>query len=183
LVAIASKDGELAPPIKWDANIKTVRDAISHLPPIKAGIEHPEDKLHKSSALNSINQKRIRASKQGGTWRDWPKELIADCHKKKSGKTYPSVYGRMSWDKPAPTMTTQCFGFGNGRFGHPEQDRAISLREAAALQSFPDNYEFVPKNEKITMKEVGKWIGNAVPVKLAEAVALGIQQHESIKDA
>ena len=66
---------------------------------------------------------------------------MADCHKKSSGKTYPSVYGRMTWDDPAPTMTTQFFGFGNGRFGHPEQDRAISLREGAILQSFPPDYE------------------------------------------
>lgn len=63
-------------------------------------------------------------------------ELVADCHKKSSGKTYPSIYGRMTWDDPAPTMTTQFFGFGSGRFGHPEQDRAISLREGAILRSF-----------------------------------------------
>ena len=80
----------------------------------------------------------------------------------------------MEWDKPAPTMTTQCFGYGNGRFGHPEQDRAISLREAAILQSFPPEYAFLPPAELPAMKEVGRWIGNAVPVKLAEAVGRSI---------
>ena len=67
-------------------------------------------------------------------------------------------------------MTTQCFGFGNGRFGHPEQNRAITLREAAILQSFPQSYEFLPRDETLSFKEVGRWIGNAVPVKLAEAI-------------
>ena len=76
----------------------------------------------------------------------------------------------MQWDKPAPTMTTQCFGYGNGRFGHPEQDRAITLREAALLQSFPPGYEFLAPEEPIVMKELGRWIGNAVPVRLAEAI-------------
>ena len=67
-------------------------------------------------------------------------------------------------------MTTQCYGYGNGRFGHPEQDRAISLREAAILQSFPDDYDFLPADEKVSFVKVGRWIGNAVPVKLAEAI-------------
>ena len=67
-------------------------------------------------------------------------------------------------------MTTQCFGFGNGRFGHPDQHRAISLREAALIQSFPAGYDFVPPDEEVSMKELGRWIGNAVPVKLAEAI-------------
>ena len=105
----------------------------------------------------------MKASGPGGTWRDWPKSLVADCHKGESGKTYPSVYGRMEWDKPAPTMTTQCFGFGNGRFGHPVQDRAISLREAAILQSFPRSYKFVSPKGKVEFIHIGRLIGNAVP--------------------
>ena len=82
----------------------------------------------------------------------------------------------MTWDNPSPTMTTQCYGYGNGRFGHPDQDRAISLREAAILQSFPPNYRFLPEKEAPTMKEVGRWIGNAVPVKLGEAIGKQIAQ-------
>jgi DNA (cytosine-5)-methyltransferase 1 len=80
----------------------------------------------------------------------------------------------MDWGEPAPTMTTQCYGYGNGRFGHPEQDRAISLREAAILQSFPADYAFLKPGEKPTMKEVGRWIGNAVPVALARAIGTTI---------
>lgn len=83
----------------------------------------------------------------------------------------------MSWDDAAPTMTTQCYGFGNGRFGHPEQDRAISLREAAILQTFPIHYDFLPPGEKVTIKELGRWIGNAVPVRLAKAIGAAIVEH------
>ena len=121
--------------------------------------------------------KRIKASKPGGTWRDWPAQLVADCHNRSSGKTFPGVYGRMEWEKPSPTMTTQCYGFGNGRFGHPDQDRAISLREAAILQSFPRNYKFVETKQDVQFKTLGRLIGNAVPVELARAVAISIKQH------
>lgn len=148
----------------------TVRDAIADLPPVAAGTRSDDDPLHVSASLSETNLKRIRASKPGGTWRDWPYELRAKCHQRSSGKTYPGVYARMVWDSPSPTMTTQCYGYGNGRFGHPEQDRAITLREAALLQSFPPNYSFVPDGETPNMSEVGRWIGNAVPVKLAQAI-------------
>ena len=120
---------------------------------------------------------RIKASRPGGSWRDWDEDLVADCHKKGSGKTYPSVYGRMSWDELAPTMTTQFYGFGNGRFGHPEQNRALSLREGAILQSFPRSYKFARKGEQIFRKTVGRLIGNAVPVKLGEAIGKSILRH------
>ncbi len=133
--------------------------------------------MHTSAGLTSINLARIKASKPGGSWRDWPKRLIADCHKSASGQTYPSVYGRMEWDKPAPTITTQCYGYGNGRFGHPEQDRAISLREAAILQSFPRSYKFIPANEPVNFKSTGRLIGNAVPVDLGRAIAKSINLH------
>ena len=88
----------------------------------------------------------------------------------------------MSWDEPAPTVTTQYYGFGNGRFGHPEQDRAISLREGAILQSFPKGYEFVPKGSPVHKKTIGRLIGNAVPVKLAHAIGKSIVAHTSHHD-
>lgn len=127
--------------------------------------------------LSPLNLQRIRASKPGGSWRDWPQELVVDCHKKDSGKSYGSVYGRMKWDEPAPTMTTQFFGFGNGRFGHPEQDRAISLREGAIIQSFPLDYQFVKPNEPVRHVTIGRLIGNAVPVKLGEVIGRSIVVH------
>lgn len=155
----------------------TVKDAIGGLPRIAAGEKSADDPLHASAGLGAINLKRIRASTPGGTWRDWPKGLRASCHRRSTGKTYPSVYGRMEWDKPAPTMTTQCYGFGNGRFGHPEQDRAISLREAAIIQSFPKEYSFLAGGEEVTFERLGTLIGNAVPPKLGEAIGRSILAH------
>ena len=177
MVLLASRHGhiEMIPPTH--ERPKTVRQAISFLRPIGAGECMPGDKLHVASTLSEKNLKRIKASKPGGTWRDWPQDLIAECHRAESGRTYPGVYGRMEWDKPAPTMTTQCFGFGNGRFGHPEQDRAISLREAAILQGFPREYAFVPWDDEVSFKVLGRLIGNAVPVDLGRAIARSINEH------
>ncbi|KAA1054432.1 DNA cytosine methyltransferase [Azospirillum argentinense] len=179
LVLLASKHGpiEMIAPIVKPERRQTVRRVIGSLPPLRAGEMCPDDPLHLASTLSPLNLQRICASKSGGTWRDWKEDLVADCHKKKSGKTYPSVYGRMAWDEPAPTMTTQFFGFGNGRFGHPQQNRAISLREGAILQSFPRNYKFVAKDEPIYIKTVGRLIGNAVPVKLGKAIGMSILDH------
>lgn len=170
LVVIASRSGKLQPLSPTHSAAFSVRDAIGKLPKLRAGETDPKDPLHIAPSLTAINLRRIKASKQGGTWRDWPEELRAPCHRRSTGKTYSGVYARMSWEDPSPTMTTQCYGYGNGRFGHPEQNRAISLREAAILQSFPNDYDFLPANEKISFTEVGRWIGNAVPVKLAEAI-------------
>jgi DNA (cytosine-5)-methyltransferase 1 len=179
LVVLASLLGpiDLLSPDAVGGRTRTVREAIGHLPRIRAGVGHKADRLHAACSLSDLNVRRIRASKPGGTWRDWDKALVAKCHTKNSGKTYPSVYGRMEWDAPAPTITTQCFGFGNGRFGHPEQDRAISLREAAILQTFPDDYKFLRPNEEARFNRLGRLIGNAVPVRLGEIVAQSLRTH------
>lgn len=178
LVLVASLLGPIAAPSRATGELPlTVRQAIAGLPPLSAGETSSADKLHTACKLSATNIKRIQASKPGGTWRDWPSALRAPCHVRSSGETYPSVYGRMHWDEPAPTITTQCFGYGNGRFGHPEQDRAITLREAAILQSFPENYSFLPEQDRLTFSKVGMLIGNAVPPKLGEAIGLAIRHH------
>jgi DNA (cytosine-5)-methyltransferase 1 len=179
LVLLASRLGSISllSPSEFGARPTTVREIIADLPPLKAGEMYGDDPLHQTSALSRTNLKRMEASRPGGTWRDWEKALVAACHKKRTGKTYPSVYGRMRWDEPAPTITTQFFGFGNGRFGHPEQDRAISLREGAILQSFPMDYEFVPPGKPIYKKSLGRLIGNAVPPTLGEVIGLSILEH------
>lgn len=180
LVLIASKLGADGLTLVQDNDcVKTVREAIGDLRPIKAGESDPKDRLHVASRLSKTNLERIRHSKQGGTWRDWPEELQSACHRKSTGATYPSVYGRMSWDDASPTITTQCFGYGNGRFGHPEQDRAISLREAAILQTFPPKYKFVAPHEAVRFSVLGRLIGNAVPVRLGEVVGQTIVAHVS----
>lgn len=160
-------------PSSW----RTVRQTIDHLAPLKAGEADQRDPLHVCSRMSNLNLRRIRASQPGGSWRDWPASLRANCHQGKRGQRYVSVYGRMTWDAPAPTITTQCFGFGNGRFGHPEQDRAISLREAAMLQTFPEDYQFVSDDQPVRIGSIGRLIGNAVPVKLAEIVGKSVHQH------
>ncbi|MCD7836924.1 MAG: DNA cytosine methyltransferase [Lachnospiraceae bacterium] len=179
LVLLASQLGEikLIDPIYNEDTYITVRDAIGNLPPIAAGEINEVDSLHRSSALSNINIRRIQQSVPGGTWRDWDENLKLNCHKKDSGFTFPSVYGRMEWDKPSPTITTQFYGYGNGRFGHPEQDRAISLREGAILQSFPDDYIFIDDEHPAKKRELGTHIGNAVPVELGRAIGMSIQQH------
>jgi DNA (cytosine-5)-methyltransferase 1 len=126
--------------------------------------------MHRAAALSELNRLRVRASLPGGTWRDWPNDLVAECHRKDSGKHSAGVYGRMEWDKPAPTMTTLCNGYGNGRFGHPEQHRGISLREAAIFQSFPLKYKFVKPGAPVASKALARLIGNAVPPRLGQAV-------------
>lgn len=178
LVLLASKLGplELLRP-KRRGKPKTVRQAIGGLPPIEAGEVCKKDRLHQASRLSKLNLKRIRASTPGGSWREWNNKLVAACHKRKTGRTYPGVYGRMKWNAPASTVTTQYFGFGNGRFGHPRQDRGISLREGAILQSFPRSYKFVAPGKPIYIKTVGRLVGNAVPVKLAEAIGKTIVAH------
>ncbi len=179
LVLLASLRGrlELGPPTHSPARYETVADAIGDLPGLGAGGCDARDPLHRCSRLSPLNLNRIRASMAGGSWRDWDDGLVAGCHKQESGRGYGSVYGRMSWDDPAPTITTQFYGFGNGRFGHPEQDRALSLREGAILQSFPPDYEFVEPGAPVQFKTLGRMIGNAVPVLLARAIARSIRSH------
>ena len=185
LILLASKLGEieLIKPTHKPEEYLTVRDVIGNLEKIEAGESSKDDFLHRASKISDKNLQRIRHSKPGGSWRDWDDSLKLQCHTKKRGKTYVSVYGRMKWDEPSPTMTTFCTGIGNGRFGHPEQDRAISLREASLLQSFPKSYKFVDKKENLKFRQVTKQIGNAVPPKLGEVIGKSIIKHlEEIKN-
>ncbi|WP_294962404.1 DNA cytosine methyltransferase [Sulfurimonas sp.] len=180
LVLLASKKGkiELIKPTHTPEEYISVRKAIGNLEKISSGEASKKDFIHKASKISEKNLKRIRQSIPGGSWsRDWDEDLKLDCHKTTKGQTYVSVYGRMEWDKPSPTMTTFCTGIGNGRFGHPEQDRAISLREAAILQSFPQSYKFTDKKENLKFGQVSRQIGNAVPPKLGEVIGISIMKH------
>jgi len=145
---------------------KTVWDAIGNgrLPQISAGVKvNNKDHLHVTRALSEINLRRIRQITHPGGSRDmWDPKDNLRCYKRHKG--HKDVYGRMSWDKPSPTLTCRCISLSNGRFGHPEQDRAISLREAAILQTM-DGYRF---KEPVLLNKVAEQIGNAVPPKLAE---------------
>jgi DNA (cytosine-5)-methyltransferase 1 len=179
LVLIASRLGSVCVPdgpLAGKAPV-TVRDAIGDLPPIPSGGVDPDDRLHASRRLSPLNLERIRASTPGGTWRDWPEALRAPCHRRASGATFRNPYGRMEWDKPSPTITTLAHNYGTGRFGHPEQDRPISLREAAILQGFPRTYAFVHPDKPVVFDSLGRLVGNAVPPPLGQAIGNAIVAH------
>ncbi|MFC1462718.1 DNA cytosine methyltransferase [Verrucomicrobiota bacterium] len=166
LVLMASRTSEVSLPKPLHGPtlrpFMTVRRAISHFPAIKAGEVHADIPNHVTASITPLNIKRLKHTPHdGGDRRSWPKDLRLECH---SGeyKGHTDVYGRMAWDAPAPTLTGRCHSISNGRYGHPTQDRAISLREAAAIQTFPDGYTFFGSN-----KHTAQQIGNAVPVKLA----------------
>lgn len=149
----------------------TVRDWIGDLPPIAAGQEDPEISSHRAMRLSNLNLARIRATPEGGDRRDWPAHLWPDCHRG-GFDGHTDVYGRLSWDKAAPTLTTKCISYSNGRFGHPDQDRALSVREAARLQTFPTEFSFFG-----SLASQARQIGNAVPVALARRFGHHLMEH------
>jgi DNA (cytosine-5)-methyltransferase 1 len=179
LVLLASRLGDitLIQSTHSSEEYLTVEDTISGLEPIGAGAVNKEDPLHRSRNLTPKNMLRIRATPEGGDWHCWPRELILECHKKESGKSFKSVYGRMSWREHSPTITTEFIGLGNGRFGHPAQNRAISLREAALLQTFPFYYDFIDPKADFSAHRIAVHIGNAVPVRLGQIIAKSIKKH------
>ena len=148
----------------------TVRDWIGDLPEIAAGETDPHIPNHSAAGLSRLNLERIRATPEGGGNRNWPKNLRPACHRNATG--YSDVYGRMFWDRPASGLTTRCISYSNGRFGHPQQDRAISVREAACLQTFPRDFRFSG-----SLTSMARQIGNAVPVRLATVVGRHVARH------
>ncbi|GAA0593030.1 DNA cytosine methyltransferase [Craurococcus roseus] len=179
LVLLASLHGRLPllTPLEFGAAKTTVRDAIGHLRSVAAGETDPHDLVHRAASLQPMNLERVRASRPGGTWRDWPEQLRLECHRKPSGTSYPSVYGRMRWEAPAPTITTLSHNLGSGRFGHPDQDRALTPREAALLQTFPPRYRFEEPGRCTPMRTLSRLIGNAVPVVLGRVIGRSIRRH------
>ncbi|MFG0642869.1 DNA cytosine methyltransferase [Delftia sp. WSY_22] len=180
LVLLASRIGDVPRQLKRPTPTtasNTVGEALKDLTPLKAGEADPKDRIHFARSLSPLNIQRIQASKPGGTWRDWPENLRAPCHIKETGATFSAVYARMRADQASPTMTTQFYNFGAGRFGHPTQDRALTPREAAIIQSFPKSYDFVGSADPVHMTKLGKMIGNAVPPKLGEAIGLTLHNH------
>lgn len=170
LVLVASRHGPIRMPQR-SSKSRTVREFIHNLPFIEDGEEHPDDSAHAALPLSNLNKKRIKQSKQGGSWRDWDDELLSACQR---NSYYPAPYGRMRWDDVAPTITTQFCYYSTGRFGHPDQNRAISVREGALLQTFPKDYKFSESNQPFVVRDAARQIGNAVPVNLAEAIGHSI---------
>ncbi|MHA3737846.1 DNA cytosine methyltransferase [Pseudomonas sp. Eth.TT006] len=174
LVLLATLQGEIVIPSqthgKENRKYSTVADWISDLPPLQSGQTDNNDRDHFSMQLSQLNLERIRATPEGGGREHWPDNLILNCHKGYSG--HSDVYGRLSWNKPAVGLTTKCISYSNGRFGHPVEDRALSLREAACLQTFPRDFVFFGSKQSRARQ-----VGNAVPPLMAYAVAEQIKKH------
>lgn len=149
----------------------TVRDWMSGLPPLEPGQELDYPFNHRAADLTEINRRRIAATPIGGGRADWPEELILDCHRD-GHKGHSDVYGRMSWDSHACTLTTKCMSLSNGRFGHPEENRAISVREAARLQTFDMDFRFFGG-----LLSTACQVGNAVPVEMARCFGSAFTAH------
>lgn len=167
LVLLAQRIGKATLPTATHGPMRlpytTVRDAIGHLPPIAAGTTHPTDPHHQAAELSELNLKRISVTPEGGGRDSWPNELQLDCHRTHLG--HSDVYGRLAWDKTASGLTTRCISYSNGRFGHPTQDRALSVRETALIQTFPEDFKFSGN-----LASRARQIGNAVPPAMALAV-------------
>lgn len=168
LVLLASLKGEIDFPVPTHGSgainpkYSTVKEWITGLPKLKAGETDPNDSVHRAANLSKLNLERIMATPPEGSRSDWPKSLSLECHSQGySGHT--DVYGRMKWNFPASGLTTRCISLSNGRFGHPEQNRAISVREAACIQTFPRNFRLFG-----SLNSMARQVGNAVPVLLAQ---------------
>lgn len=157
----------------------SVREAFQGLPELAAGERYSDDKIknHYCANLSQINIERMKIIRaNGGTRTALPENLVLQCHKTYNGHT--DVYGIMNPDEPSSTMTGGCLSYSKGRFGHPFENRAISVREAARLQTFPDDYVFGESLTKAALE-----IGNAVPIKLVEASGkVFIDIIQSLKD-
>ncbi|MFA5307869.1 MAG: DNA cytosine methyltransferase [Dehalococcoidales bacterium] len=146
---------------------KTVRDAIGNLPsPGESGDPLHDIVEHRTPAvMNKIH----RIPHNGGSRTDLPAEDQLPCHQRCNG--FKDIYGRMAWDKQAPTITGGCFNPSKGRFLHPEADRAVTMREAALFQGLPKNYKFRGTKSKST---IALMIGNALPPPLSAAHARSV---------
>lgn len=144
---------------------RTVRDAIAHFPPLAAGESCPDDPNHSASSIGPRVLQFIKmVPRDGGSRREVPREFWLPCHLAHDG--HKDVFGRLAWDEPSSVVITSgCINPSKGRYVHPEQDRALTPREAAALQGFPDRYVFCGRRLSVASQ-----IGNAFPPPLAEAV-------------
>ena len=165
---VASRRGPIQLPPADSGPPRTVREAIAGLPAPGADSAPPN---HEARVLKPHHERIVRAiPPDGGSRSDVTDEsVLLECHRR-NPRVHKDVFGRMWWDRPAPTLTCRCTDVYCGRFVHPEQDRGLTLREAAALQSFPDDYEF----HASSMFFAARQVGNAVPVELARRLGLAI---------
>jgi len=169
-VLLAGRGFEIQIPDSKDKKRKTLRETLKNIKESPLTLKEANKKggptkfnWHIIRDLQEINIRRLRATEEGSNRSDLPEELRPNCHKKKN-KGFGNFYGRMSWDKISPTITRGCTTLSMGRFGHPSEDRTISVREAAMIQTFPKNYKF----NTASIGWASVTIGNAFPPKLAK---------------
>lgn len=168
MVGIHRAESNEAPVLEITKNYVSIRDAIGDLPPPPDDCKvHPHIANHIKCRISKANEERISHVPPGGGWQDIPQHLRLECHQNADVKSggWPDVYGRLAWDGQCPTLTAGFDSFTRGRYGHPEQNRSLTLREGARLQGFPDSFLFFG-----TRYDIRYQIGNAVPPPLAKAV-------------
>jgi DNA (cytosine-5)-methyltransferase 1 len=174
---IASRVGDVMPLVTTPPKrLTTVRDAIGHLPAVDQGVPLTSDPQHVCPRHTPAVTARCKAiPKDGGSWADivetHPELLIPSMINKRAG-SFPDVYGRLAWDRPAITVTRECAHPGNGRYFHPEQDRMLTVREMSLIQGFPPDFRFVgPLNARYNQ------IGDAVPPLVSRLIAGHVAGH------
>lgn len=174
LIANRVSDKEIIP-LKRKGEKKTVKDILgveNGFEKISAGHKDTTDFLHSASSISTINKERLQLVKKDGGNRFGfanDERLQLKCFVGREN-SFKDTFGRLWWNRPAPTITTKFSSISNGRFVHPEEDRALSLREGASLQSFPKSYKFLGS----TIASVARIIGNAVPPEYAKRIGKAI---------
>jgi DNA (cytosine-5)-methyltransferase 1 len=177
-IMLASRKGRILEP-RRSRQIKTVRDQIGSFPKLEAGDSCDSIPNHVSKSLKPHLERIVLAiPKNGGSRSDVTDDsILLKCHRDRP-KVHKDVFGRMCWDKPAPTLTCRCTDVYCGRFVHPDQNRGISIREAAALQTFPNEYVFYGESTL----QLARQIGNAVPVELAKRLGRAVIRSARMKE-
>jgi len=164
---LPDEESKLKPWVKLREILKSESKPLTLSAAIKKGGAQKFN-WHVVRDIKEITMERLKATKSGENRLVLPKRLRPDCHKSKKSEGFENVYARMSWGDIAPTMTSGCTTFSSGRFGHPTQNRTISVREAALIQTFPRSYKLATDN----ITTACELIGNALPCKFAEKVSV-----------
>ena len=179
LVLLASKLGRLrlADPVHSADRPATVRDAIGELPAISHGEAHESDRIHMAPKLSELNMKRIRASGPGGTWEDWPEELLAECHRKESGRWYRNVYGRMAWGRTVSYDNHGMLWIWQRSFRPPGAGQGDLSPRGGTDSDIPSRLQVRRGERACLLRTDRKADRERGAVALAEAIALSIAKH------
>lgn len=174
MIGIHADEGRQPPLLELTSKRRTIRDVIGHLPiPPLDGTEHPDIPNHIRCRISQANEERFSHVPPGGGWQDIPWDLRLPCHKVADIKSggWPDVYGRLEWDDQCPTLTAGFDSFTRGRYGHPQENRSLTLHEGALLQGFPERFRFHGTRHDVRLQ-----IGNAVAPPVARAAGEAIKR-------